>query len=321
MGFPNLSDLAATTIEHRSGKIADNVIKNNAGLAWIKKSGNVKTVPGGTQIIQELAFAENGNFGWYAGYDFLPMGPQDVISNATFLLKQAACSVMISGLEQLQNSGREAIIDLMDSRMSVAESTMANKMAEAFYSDGTGFGGKQITGLAAMVPASNTTGTYGGIDRSLWQFWQPQLQNVGANPTSANMQAQMNLLWAKTVRGQDRTKLILFDTNLWNVFTQTLQPLQRFVDTESANMGFAASKFMDADVVLDGGIGGFCPPWTGYFLNPKYIFFRPHKDRNMVPLSPSRRYALNQDAECQIIAWAGNITCSNQMCQGFFKGY
>jgi hypothetical protein len=35
----------------------------------------------------------------------------------------------------------------------------------------------------------------------------------------------------------------------------------------------------------------------------------------MVPLSPNRRYAINQDAEVQILAWAGALTCSGAQFQ------
>ena len=73
---------------------------------------------------------------------------------------------------------------------------------------------------------------------------------------------------------------------------------------------------MDADVVLDGGIGGFCPASTGFMLNTKYLFYRPHAQRDMVPLSPGKRYSVNQDAEVQILAWAGNLTSSGLQFQG-----
>ena len=53
-----------------------------------------------------------------------------------------------------------------------------------------------------------------------------------------------------------------------------------------------------------------------YFLNCDYLHYRPHTARNMVPLSPNRRYATNQDAEVQIIGWAGNLTCSGRKFQG-----
>ena len=69
---------------------------------------------------------------------------------------------------------------------------------------------------------------------------------------------------------------------------------------------------------LDGGIGGYCPAGTAFFLNTDYIHYRPHASRNMVPLSPNRRYATNQDAEVQILAWAGNLTTSGAQFQGRF---
>jgi hypothetical protein len=53
-----------------------------------------------------------------------------------------------------------------------------------------------------------------------------------------------------------------------------------------------------------------------FFLNTKYLFLRPHSARDMVPLSPGKRYAINQDAEVQILAWAGNLTCSGAQFQG-----
>jgi hypothetical protein len=80
--------------------------------------------------------------------------------------------------------------------------------------------------------------------------------------------------------------------------------------------GFDSLKFIGADVVLDGGVDGNCPANTAFFLNTKYIHWRPHADRNMVPLSPNKRYAVNQDAEVQILAWAGNLTTSGRKFQG-----
>jgi len=53
-----------------------------------------------------------------------------------------------------------------------------------------------------------------------------------------------------------------------------------------------------------------------FFLNTKFLKFRPHSARNMVPLNPSRRYAINQDAEVAILAFAGNMTSSGTQFQG-----
>lgn len=322
MAFPNsaISDIIATTIQSRTGQIADNVTKNNALLARLKQRGNVKPFSGGNVILQELSFAENANAGYYSGYETLPVAASDVISAAQYDIKQAACPVTISGLEQLQNAGKEQIIDLLEARMTVAESTMANLIAGGVYSDGTGSGGKQITGIAAQVPTDPTTGTVGGIDRATWNFWRSKIFKTtttgGAAATAANIQSYMNQLWASLVRGQDRPDLIIMDNAYWGFYMASLQAIQRFTSDTDAKLGFVSVKFMDADVVLDGGIGGFQTSKTMHMLNTKYIFLRPHSQRNMVPLSPGQRYSVNQDAAVQILAWAGNLTASGLQFQG-----
>lgn len=328
MAFPTVSDIVATTIEARNRQIADNVLNNNAGLAYIKERGNVKPVSGGSEILEEISFAENANAGWYSGYDLLPIAAQDVLSAARFNLKQAAVPVVISGLEELQNAGREQMIDLMESRITVAESTMQNLVANGFYSDGAGAGGKEIVGLDAAVPAGAATGrvntgTYGGIARGTWSFWQPYYLTNAVAMTAATIQGYMNTLWAQLVRGRDRPDLIIQDNFMWGIYLASLQAQQRFTDPNSAKLGFPTIKYMDCDVVLDGGLyfpsSAYGPGETAktmHFLNTKYLKWRPHSARNFVALNPNRRYAVNQDAEVTILAFAGALTCSGQAFQG-----
>lgn len=335
MAFANsaISDIIATTIQSRTGEIADNVTSNNALLMKLKQRGNIKTFSGGNTIMQELSFASNGNAGWYSGYETLPIAAQDVISAAEYTIKQAACPVTISGLEQLQNAGKERIVDLLDSRIEVAESSMANLIASGLYSDGTASGGKQIDGLLKQVISVPTSGTVGGIDRATWLFWRNQVfaavATGGAATTKDNIQTYFNRLWAALVRGNDRPDLIMVDNVYWGFYMASLQAQQRFTGTESAKLGFVTVKFMDADVCLDGGMQinwsstgaagttpSATPASTAYFLNTKYMFYRPHAQRNMVPLSPGQRYSVNQDAAVQILAWAGNLTSSGLQFQG-----
>lgn len=317
MAFPNISDILATTIENRSATVADNVTKNNGLLMRLKQKGKIKTFSGGHKIIQELSFAENSNAGWYSGYDLLPTNASDVISASEYAIKQAAVPCVVSGLEQLQNASKEAIIDLLDSRLNVAESTLMNLIAGGLYADGTGSSGKEIDGLDAAVPLANTVGTYGGINRANWTFWRNQIKDA-ANLN--NIQADWNELWASLVRGKDMPDMIICDGLVWQAYVASLQALQRFTSPTVGDLGFPTIKYMSADVILDGGIGGFCPAGTAFFLNTDYLFYRPHSRRNMVPLSPNRRYSTNQDAEVQIIGWAGNMTSSGVQFQGRYDG-
>lgn len=316
----NYSDVLATTIESRSGTVADNVTKNNAMLTRLKERGRAKPFSGGSVILQELSFQANGTAMYYSGAEVLNINPADVISAAQFPIKQAAVAVTINGLEMLQNAGEEQIIDLFDARMDVAEASIENLIATGLYSDGTGSNGKQITGLQAMVVASPSTGVVGGIDRATWSFWQNQTfdfsTDLGASASSSNIQTGFNTLYAKTSRGSDVVDLILLDNVFWGFFMSSLQNIQRFPgSSKMAELGFVASKFMNADVVLDGGIGGNIPTHSGYFLNTKYIFYRPHRQRNFVPIG-DERMSTNQDAIVRLIGWAGNLTASGLQFQG-----
>lgn len=318
MASPNLSELITTTLRNRTGKLADNVTKNNALLYRLKQRGRIKPAAGGRTLVQELEYAENSTFQWYSGYDQLDIAPSDVVTAAEFDWKQCAVAVSISGLEQLQNAGKERVIDWLDARIRNAEKTMENNIAEGVYATGTSNGGKEIGGLQHLISKTPTSGTVGGIDRNLWSFWQNYARDSSNNSqawTKDTIQSEMNIAYLNLVRGTDKPDLIVTDYFGYNFYMASLQTIQRVTDTSMAQAGFTSLKFMDADVVLDGGVGGFCPTKTMYFINSDYIHYRPHSDRNMVVVGGDRTN-LNQDAIVRIIAWAGNMTLSNAKLQG-----
>lgn len=335
MAFANstISDIIATTIQSRSGELADNVTNNNALLKKLKMRGNVKPFSGGNVILQEIMYNDSttNNTNSYSGYELLNISPNSPISAAQFSITQYASAVTISGLEMLQNSSKQAIIDLLEGRMQVAEAQLMNRLNTDLYLDGTGNGGKNITGLAAAVPDVPTTGTYGGIDRSttIGTFWRSVaysgVTNGGAAVSAANIQQYMTALAIQLVRGTDRADTIVADNNYFQLYVNSLQAIQRITSDDGSGMagsGFSTLKFygggQSADVVLDGGVGAAATANHMWFLNTNYIFFRPHADRNFVPIGGERQ-AVNQDAVVKLIGWAGNLTTSGAQFQGVLK--
>ncbi len=321
MAFANsaVSDIIATTIQNRSGKIQSNVINNNGLLTYISKSGNVRIVSGGSSIFEEISFAANGNAGSYSGYDPLPIAAQDMISAADFGIKQYACAVPFSGLEEIQNAGKEQIIDLIAGRVRVSEESIENLVATDLYGDGTGNGGKALTGLGAAVVVSPTN-TYGNIDSNTWSVWRNKVVDT-SGITAATIQGSWNGLWAAMVLGRRVPNVIVPDNTTWAMYLASLQAQQRFSSADSAGAGFNVLKYMSADVILDGGNNGSAthvPANTAYFLNTRSLHWRPMAGRNFVPLSPKSRTAVNQDATVQILAFAGNLTCSARREQGIW---
>jgi len=328
MAFANssISDIIATNIQSRTGELADNVTNNNALLRRLKERGNVKTFSGGNVILQEIMYNDSAtdNTNSYSGYEVLNVSQNSPISAAQFSITQYAAAVSISGLEMIQNSGKEAIIDLLDGRMSVAEAQLANRLSGDIYLDGTGNSGKNITGLGAAVPDAPSTGTYGGINRASFSFWRSQkfsgVTDGGSAVSASNIQAYMDALAVQLIRGTDKPDLIVCDNNYYKLYLQSLQSIQRITDggNSSAGAGFASLKYygagMASDVVLDGGIGNDATANHMWFLNTKYMMFRPHADRNFVPIGGERQ-AVNQDAIVKLIGFAGNLTSSGpQFC-------
>jgi hypothetical protein len=328
MAFANssVSDIIATNIQSRTGELADNVTNNNALLRRLKDRGNVKTFSGGNVIMQEIMYSDSAtnNTNSYSGYEVLNVSQNSPISAAQFSITQYAAAVSISGLEMIQNSGKEAIIDLLDGRMNVAEAQLANRIGGDIYLDGTGNSGKNLTGLGAAVPDAPSTGTYGGINRATYSFWRSVKYSGttdGGSATSAsNIQGYMDSLAVQLIRGTDKPDLIVADNIFYRMYLQSLQSIQRISDggSSTAGAGFASLKYygagMASDVVLDGGIGSAATASHMWMLNTKYLMFRPNANRNFVPIGGERQ-AVNQDAIVKLIGFAGNLTSSGpQFC-------
>ncbi|MDD4971849.1 MAG: phage major capsid protein [Paludibacter sp.] len=327
MAFANsaVSDIIATTIQSRSGELADNVTQNNPLLMYLNKRGNIRTFSGGNVILEEIMYNDSttNNTNSYSGYEVLNISPNSPISSAQYAIAQYASAVTISGLELLQNSGKEAIIDLIEGRIRIAEAQLKNRIDTDLYLDGTGNGGKNLTGLAAAIPDAPTSGTYGGIDRATWSFWQSKkysgVTDGGAAVSAANIIPYMTNLALQLVRGTDKADLILADANYYSLYANALQAIQRITSESDAGSGFATLSFFgggtQAKVIMGGGNGSHATANHMWFLNTNYLHFRPHADRNFVPIGGERQ-AVNQDAIVKLMGWAGNLTVSNSSLNG-----
>ncbi len=309
MASPNLSEIVTTTLRNRSRTLSDNVSNHNALLRRLRENGNQTSVTG-RDIVRELEYADNGTVQFYSGYETLDVSPSDVLSAAVFEYRQLAGNVTISGLEQVKNSGTEAIINLLEARINVLEKSMMNSLSTSIYSDGTGSSGKEIGGLQLIV-ADAGTGTVGGINSSTYTFWQ----NVQTTATSSafstsNVQADMNNIYLQLVRGADSPDLVMAGTNAYKAFLGSLQAIQRITSDDLANSGFTSVQYLNSDVVFDSS----CNTDRMYFLNTDYLRLEVAASRDFVP--GEAKMSVNQDAMVTPMFWSGNLTCSNRALQG-----
>lgn len=312
-GNPSWTELATATLVHRRPKIADTVSRNNIIMYELRRRGRMRTIGGGISITTPIMIGdENENFLWYLGREALQGFGQEVMTSAEFPWKQYACAVSMSGREMLQNSGREAIKNLLAARTEHCEKTIANQMAKSANGNGTNFSGKEFGGMDLLVsPVAGAT--VGNINSGQYAWWDNKRASVGTLDT-ATINGDMLDMSLSLKRGGDKVNLITADDTWYSTFWQSLQAQQRFMDKKLAAAEHENIMHGTTPVVSDGGIGGYHPSGMR-FLNLGTIELIMHRDRNNTVLKGPNRPML-EDSHTVIMAGMGNFITTNRYLNG-----
>mgnify|MGYP003626929020 FL=1 len=86
-----------------SGMLRDQVHKRSPFWSWLREGNRIKRLTGGERIKLPVMYEGSGNFKRYSGLEALDPTGYEGITNAFFNWKQAATSVVISGLDKRSN--------------------------------------------------------------------------------------------------------------------------------------------------------------------------------------------------------------------------
>jgi hypothetical protein len=314
MAEPTVTQLVTTTLNNYHRELADNVANSNAVTALLRQGNRIRVVDGGKAIACPLSYAEE-TFAWYIGTELLSRALKETISEADFAPSNAVASITLTGPDLAKNRGRERILNLLESKLTNAETTMANNITKAVYSNGAV--ANSFVGLKGLV-SDDGTGTIGGINATTWPFWKNQFTTAsrGAGLTYPILKAAMNALWMKLIRGTEHPDLIVADGETYSTYESGLQENQRYADARLGALGFETLKYKQAALVFDGQATGISTPTGGaYFLNSKYLKFEIYSGRNFEPLDLPDQ-SPDMDAITRHIAFMGCLTLSNRSMQG-----
>ena len=298
-GNPSFNAILSTTLQNYQPTLVDNIFKDLVLLNHLNAKGRVQTEEGGTSIVEPLMYAANGTAASYTGYDTIDLTPQDGISAAEFQWKQMAASIAISGIEEAKNRGTEAIIKLLNAKISQAEMSIKSSLNTMLF--GSNAVATDFNGLGTLVKTANNT--VGGIDASANTWWNPT-QDASASTLSL---VDMAAVYNNASKGNDNPDLIITSEPL-------LTPNVRYQDVEKANSGFTNLMFKQTPVVFDFAIAANTEM---YFLNSKYLkltgmnghWFNTTDFQNGTVAGVDARYAL-------IMAY-GELTVCNRSRQGY----
>lgn len=303
----NFDEILTTTLNNHRAKLEDNVFTGRPLTNWLVARDRLKLKGGGAKIIEPLLTGSNTTAGSYSGYDTLAVTAQTGISAAEYPWKQYAVSVAINGLEEAQNDGEEAIIDLLEAKIMQAEETIKENWGTMFFADGTGNSGKDWLGLAAVV---STSVVLGNIDPSTNTFWRGTVKTV----TTVRSDDDWANAYNTASKGNDGPDAAFTTQALFEHYEGSLAPQLRFSSSKEADGRFQNLLFKGVPVWFD----AYCQSGVTYFLNSKYMRLVGHS-KNWFRNTPFK-VAIDKDARYSQILCYGNLVTSNRARQAKITG-
>lgn len=306
MPFGNTSfdTILSTTLKNYREQLVDNIFTSRPLFFYLDRDGMIEQ--GGEKIVVPVLGGRNTTAGSYSGADTISITAQTGITAAEYSWKQFAASVFITGLEEAQNYGEHAIIDLLQSKVMQAEESIKEALDEDLVAgDGTGNSSKDFNGLVNLVGTTNTVGGIDGSDSdNTW--WRSYVSTSATSLTLADMATAQNTVSF----GNDKPKLILTTQTLYEAYEALLQPQQIFQSSQAADAGFDTLMHKGVPVHYD----AYTTAGAVYFINTSYLKLVKHTAKWFEPtpfVKPT-----NQDVRVAQILCYGNLVVMSRRHQG-----
>ena len=310
--------LLTTTLANFRKQMMDNIFDVYPTLSWMNgklgqamRGGSVKrSLDGGESIVEHLLYGTNSTVKSYTGYESLDTSPQEGMTIARYNWKQYSGSITINGLERRNNAGAAKMIDLLEAKTKQTEMSLRDNLSQGVFGDGTGNGGKDLTGLLALVSATTTVG---GLAPATYTWWAGDVTGTVGSFAAGGLKA-MRTTFNNISFGNDKPDFIVCDQSTFEYFESALQPQERYSNTKVANSGFQTLTFKGVPMVFDRD----CTSGYMYFLNSNALSLCVHSAADFSTgefVTPE-----NQDASTALILFQGNLTTNNRRKLGVMTG-
>jgi len=328
--------LLSTTLFNYRNKFYDNIF--NAIPIMYMLRNKKRTEDGGERIQIPLAYAKNSTFKSIAGYEVVDTTPQDPLTSAFAEWKELAGSIGISKAEENKNRGKSQIINMLDSKVQVAEMSAAEELAVQAVGtiEVTTVPAKDLTPLSFLVQVLPTGSvSVENINQSTYAWWRNQYTASSAT-TWAALLNEMETLYNKCSKGGGGGKRSMPNwipccVGYYETYLAAVRDKTRITKTDEtiANLGFGGAKYKNAVLTWD----EYMPDlnlatsvtaatvdtyaytnYSAYFLNTEFIEYvcMAGSDLDLGPFVKPE----NQMARTAIIYNMANIVTSNRRKQG-----
>lgn len=310
MAFGNR--VLTTTQDHIMPRLVDTVLNSNVFASRMLSAA--KPFRGETMKFP-VKVTKNNTFTSFAGFDTFSTATVDNRISLSYNPKFTQITVALPMDELSVNQNSETkVMDLLALTVRSAAMDMADSIGTLFYGDGTGNGGKDPLGLAAIVDDGTAVATIGGQSRALNPTLQSVVTAAGAGKLSL---ANIATLHSAVSSGSQKPTLGLCPELVWNLYEQLLQPQERIVkdvpmmkNGVTGGTGFDALYFRGCPIVADEK----CTAGVFMFINEDFIqwYAQPVAMTEPIKFSPVEIVGNDYDGVMGLgFSWSGWIKPSN----------
>ncbi len=319
----SIQSLLASTLENtmQTGVVQDAIFDATPLINKLREAGQVKMVDGGERLRIAIDYAKNTTAKSYNDLDALNVTRVQTQTAAFYAWKQYSASVTISGRELRINKGTESkLFDLLDARLNNAAKSLVDVLSTDIYTDGTGNGSKNITGLEAAIETSPGTTSYAGVPTAN-TAWRNQVQ-ASAGVAAANLIPKLRTVWNDCSQGSEGTDSmptwIITTQAMHEVYEALMQPQVRYQIDGKLDAGLPSSALTYKGAPFTWS--DYCTSGTAYVLNLNHLFLYVHEDANFDESGEGLQKPVNQDGYTTQIFFMGNLLVDNRRKQGKVVG-
>jgi hypothetical protein len=268
LGAAQYTELVASTLEKIEADLVDQIFTRHPTLDLFKQYAKSYT---GRELVLNIEAAEDDNTVVTDGSGTFALDKSpDIIGAAVYGWSQPYVSkVRVEWKKLQQNSGREAIVNLLESHVENVKKSHAKRIVAGIHKAGSAVTANEFNSFDLLVGNSDVNPTVGGITAAdADHYWNstrltiPVEGEAGGQSIRKAFRTLRNELLVRTGNDADVTHIVA-GRKIFEEFEDSFDDKIRYVDFEKGQTRFRGIYDGDIEVRLDPD----CPEDRAYFLD------------------------------------------------------
>lgn len=283
-------------------RLRDTVFNKNVLLQFLDK--RKKTYNGGTYVSVNLEYDDTAQGGASSG--LMQVTPQDgnIMTRANWSPAHYYEPMTITEHDLLDCQGEDQVLDLVEARTKNQTNKLRKTMtADIFAGDGTS--DTQLTTFVGLQNAYAITGTYGGIAKGTYAWWQSAGNNSTVTLDSLTLD-NLQTGYGLASDGDETPDLGVTTQTIWDKIWSMATAKQKLGVSKLAELGFVNIEFNGVPIVVDKA----CTAGYFFWINSNTTYLVSHK-RDNFKTGQFLKSSGQPFASMRVLSWTGALVCDN----------